>query len=319
MIDSTSLSKTDSPFLREARYFNNNFGSLALMNTVYDLSFDINDDSANTYFYPGMLINVIIADFGGEAIDAANYKGTNNDPHKIIPNNPAGTPAHYLGIGGYFIIKSVTYNLGISQKKFGVKVECKFLGTDADSIVKKPKDEIRDIIASDNKDCLDAYNEAVRINQATIKSYNENRTSEEEEKQQQFTEIAPNPSSATTTGGDADAPSEQVDQAPDTIVDIPSAEAWTLVAEQIYVNTTIAEQILDSADKGAKDNNIDNQEVGNLYVNYYQEFIADTSKPNEITRYELLVEYGYNGTDYTAESIFAAPRGIEPRVLAVKQ
>ena len=65
-VDSASFKKTNSPGLREARYFNNSFGSLALMNNVYDLSFTIAENNPSTYLYPGMIINFILTDFSPE-------------------------------------------------------------------------------------------------------------------------------------------------------------------------------------------------------------------------------------------------------------
>jgi len=211
MMKSISLKKTNSPFLREARYFNNNFGSLALMNNVYNLSFQIEDSAANNYLYPGMLINVIIADFssGGDNGDALDYedglgfqppgfpivpgdflngyRATDSDPH-FRKDNGETTPAHIMGMGGYFIIKSVSYSLGNSDRKFSIDVDCMFLGTEADVTVKRNTD-VKDIISTDKAECLTAYNEAVKINQAAITGYNDNRSSEQEEKKSEFSEI----------------------------------------------------------------------------------------------------------------------------------
>lgn len=209
MIHSLSFSKTTSPFLREARYFNNSFGSLALMNNVYDLSFKITDSAANTYLYPGMLLNIIVTDFektgdidykdasiNEETISVADdfgvsYRSTDCDPHFRNSNDDQTTTAHILGIGGYFIIKSVSYNLGNSDRKFSIDVSCKFLGTEADKTVKRNAKDITTIISEDNAQCIESYNEAVKINQAAIREFNANKSEEQEERSSDFVTVAP--------------------------------------------------------------------------------------------------------------------------------
>ena len=183
-VDTASFKKTNSPGLREARYFNNSFGSLALMNNVYDLSFTIAENNPSTYLYPGMIINFILTDFSAkvltedskELIDNSNYKDTDNDPHK------KGTSAHVLGIGGYFIITRVDYEIQTSKQKgqysnlFTFNCEAKFLATEADEMVKPPDEkEILEVIRSEkNETCRTTYDEAVRINQAAVDRYNSN-------------------------------------------------------------------------------------------------------------------------------------------------
>lgn len=218
MIHSLSFTKTNSPFLREARYFNNSFGSLALMNNVYDLNFKITDSAANIYLYPGMLINVVVTDFEKKGdIDYRNsnvgesdqnvlmptedfgttYEDTDCDPHFRNDSSDETTTAHILGIGGYFIIKSVTYNLGNSDRKFSIDVSCKFLGTEADKTVKSNKKDITVIISEDKAECVEAYNEAVKINQAAILEFNDNKSENQEERSSDFVTVA-SPSSENT-------------------------------------------------------------------------------------------------------------------------
>ncbi len=186
-IDSATLKKTNSPGLREARYFNNSFGSLALMNNVYDLSFTIAENNPSTYLYPGMIINFILTDFAAKAdkrIDNSNYRNTDNDPH--LKN----TNAHTLGMGGYFIIKSVSYELqtstnGNASERFVFNCEAKFLSTEADDIIKSDEKEIIDIIKSDkSNECRVAYDEAVKQNIIAVNEYNENVPDEEKIEQQ---------------------------------------------------------------------------------------------------------------------------------------
>ena len=225
MIHSLSFTKTNSPFLREARYFNNSFGSLALMNNVYDLNFKITDSAANSYLYPGMLINVIVTDFEkmgdidyrepstvsaefvgpllSSVVDdfGIRYTDTDCDPHFRNPVSDETTTAHILGIGGYFIIKSVTYNLGNSDRKYSIDVSCKFLGTEADRTVKRTKD-ITVIISEDKAECVEAYNEAVKINQAAILEFNNNKSDEQEERSSDFVTVgAPPPQNTNNENG----------------------------------------------------------------------------------------------------------------------
>lgn len=311
MIDSTSLTKTDSPFLREARYFNNNFGSLALMNTVYDLSFEINDDNANTYLYPGMLINVIIADFAGSGIEASSYEGTDNDPHvKRYDSNgnlvAAGTPAHYLGIGGYFIIKSVSYNIGVSSKKYAIKVECKFLGTEADTIVKQSNQQVRDIVASDQKVCLDAYNNAVKINQSTIQFFNDNKDSDEQEKESQFSQISPQAPNSTQSGNPA---VTQVPQTTPQTVTAPDLSVWKSNVGRIIVAGN--EETLYEGLKGTsafKQIGAARLKQGKVYIKYKQTFPGTSP----LTTHEVLYEIHYNPNSdtYTSRTVSSAPTNV---------
>ena len=196
-VKSVSFSKNTAPFLREARYHNNNFGGLALMNNVYDLSFTLTDYHANTYFFPGMIINFIVTDFSGTAtvtnvstvssgtsitntlvrisavsgvthITPKNYRYTENDPHNQNVTNAgaSNTLAYTLGFGGYYIITSVEYDLSSSDAYWSVKITAKFNGTDFDSPI--VRDEALTAIEKDKPECIDYYNEAVRLNEAVI-------------------------------------------------------------------------------------------------------------------------------------------------------
>jgi len=82
-ISNVSFSKTDSPHLREARYFNTNFGNLSLLSNVYDLSFDIKSPKAITSLYPGVIINFILTDWSGEVEHHFPQDALGeSDPHK---------------------------------------------------------------------------------------------------------------------------------------------------------------------------------------------------------------------------------------------
>jgi len=195
-VDNVTFSKTNSPGLREARYFNNTFGNVAIMNNVYDLSFSIMDNNANTYLYPGMIINFILSDFEmgrqvtqtGKPITSKvghqSYIGTDNDPHN------SSSLAHKLGYGGYFIIKSISYELlkGSSGGKWQINCEAKFIGTDGDQRVEQSDDDIRTIITGDKADCIDVYDEAVRFNQTAVDAYN-NDAGEDEQRQKSYSTI----------------------------------------------------------------------------------------------------------------------------------
>ena len=194
-VENVSFSKTDAPFLREARYFNNNFGGLALMNNVYDLSFSLSSQSGNTFLFPGTLINFILTDFENQAtsltpipstmispstpvaiikgiagtVTPLNYQYTNNDPHHTrvdSAGNSNPTDAYLLGFGGYYIIKSVSYNLSSNESLWTIKVDCKFIGTDFDSPVKR--DPVIQSIETDKQDCINVYNDAVAENEALV-------------------------------------------------------------------------------------------------------------------------------------------------------
>ena len=203
-VDSVSFSKTTTQGLREARYFNNSFGSLALMNNVYDLSFNIDNNNPTTYLYPGMLINFVLTDFSRKFVKTSagnillkigptDWPSTENDPHL------KGSRAHSLGFGGYYIVKSINQMLGASAAKHSLKVEAKFLGTEADSLTKSKKGEVIDIIASDKDACKQAYSFAVKQNQAAVSAYNENKDSDDPEISPDFAVLPQTGSAASAT------------------------------------------------------------------------------------------------------------------------
>ena len=161
-ISNVSFSKTDSPYLREARYFNNSYGALSLLSSVYDLSLTFIGKHGNFYLFPGQVINFVLMDFEPTSIytrinGADEYvwsTSNNNDPHT------AKTPANVLGFGGYYIIKSVTYDLPLAEAAWKITVSLKFLGTDADQDVREAQDVITSI-AEDDVECINLYNEMV--------------------------------------------------------------------------------------------------------------------------------------------------------------
>lgn len=119
-ISNVSFTKTDQPFLREARYFNNR--ALSMISNVYDLSFSFKEvgKKASTVLYPATTIEMYLRDWAKASDWFPHYK-----------NSQAGL----LGFGGYFGISSVTYNLGVNDKLWTIDVKTKFLGTDASATV----------------------------------------------------------------------------------------------------------------------------------------------------------------------------------------
>lgn len=69
-LTNVSFAKTDSPFLREARYFNSSYGNLSLLSNVYDLNFSFVRRKANTFLYPGIIINFVLMDWATSTTDS---------------------------------------------------------------------------------------------------------------------------------------------------------------------------------------------------------------------------------------------------------
>lgn len=155
-----TFSKVTSGNLREARYFNNSFGSLSLLSNVYDLSFTLYRRKANTFLYPGSVINFYLLDFGDVKVDVNTPPWTitdydDSDPHREM------TTANILGFGGYFIIKSVEYNLGEVSSEFEIKISSKYLGSDAQKAQSR-LEGLEDTRTKIPKKCADAYNIVAR-------------------------------------------------------------------------------------------------------------------------------------------------------------
>lgn len=117
----------NAKYLKEARYFNNSFGNLALFANVYNLNFNFMTKKMNTFIYPGTIINFIVTDFIEGNFTPGNVIPDNGDPHfqGSIPN--------ILGMGGYFVVIKVTYalvNLD-SNAANKISIETRFIGTDA--------------------------------------------------------------------------------------------------------------------------------------------------------------------------------------------
>ena len=167
-VSSVGFSKTTAPFLREARYFNSSYGNLSLLSNVYDISFSFIRRKANTFLYPGIIINFALIDWEGTGIVSpyqavANNSGArgnsaDSDDYAILgQNNPHSpkTMAHILGFGGYYIIKSVTYKLGQTEDNFEISVNGTFMGTDAIKKGTRKLDKTNKI--EDSEKCVEAY------------------------------------------------------------------------------------------------------------------------------------------------------------------
>ena len=127
--------------------------------------------------------------------------------------------AHLLGLGGYFLVKSVSYNINGSKdptSDFEFNCEAKFIGTDGDQLVKKDEKTIREIIAAETDEkCITAHDNAVQQNQIASAAYNSN-ASEDEQVTNDFTEINP---SATTPAATTTPPAAESEPTPVPVVE----------------------------------------------------------------------------------------------------
>ena len=127
-----------------------------MLSNVYDLTFVFYRRKANTYLYPGSVVNFYLLDFGDVETGPTTppwqigFDLKDSDPHKHL------TTANILGFGGYFIVKSVEYKLGETDGEFEIHVSTKYLGNDAqkDATRYGVKDERLKI----PKECADAFN-----------------------------------------------------------------------------------------------------------------------------------------------------------------
>lgn len=94
LLKKLKFSKTDSKYLREARYFRNGFDGLMQLANVYNVSLDM---IGNTLYYPGMEVYVNPLGFMGA-------KSGQYDPTKGAPNRSV---ANKLGFGGYHLVTNV--------------------------------------------------------------------------------------------------------------------------------------------------------------------------------------------------------------------
>jgi hypothetical protein len=187
-VSNVSFSKTDSPFLREARYSNSNYGNLSLLSNVYDLNFSFIRRKANTFLYPGTILNFVLLDWStsGAISPYVKLSNSNGDYTIFDQSNPhdSNTLAHILGFGGYYIIKSVSYKLTQTSDVWEINVVTKFMGTDA------IKNDIRDNVEEENLEdreaCVEAYNDLVeRVNELQSESDEQySRATAEKERQE---------------------------------------------------------------------------------------------------------------------------------------
>jgi len=163
-LSDVSLSKNSAPYLREARYFNNDYGSLSLLANVYDLDFMFKDRNANTFFYPGVVFEFILNDWGNTMReDPLIQLETNGKDYEIFgDSNPhkSGTISNILGLGGYYIVKKVEYNLGNTNQDYTIKVSSKFIGSNHQPVIGRKKTENAE---NSDEQCSDILEEIKNI------------------------------------------------------------------------------------------------------------------------------------------------------------
>ena len=173
-ISNVSFSKTDSPYLREARYNNSDYGGLALLSNVYDLSFSFSKRKANTLFYPGSVFNFVLLDWGKrwDKTDTPYSDKSKSIGYGESDPHINGTMANIMGLGGYFIITSVEYDIGELTDEFEIKISAKYLGSDANRPLNRVTSENKNI--EDNQECATAYNViAERFNELNLEAQEE--------------------------------------------------------------------------------------------------------------------------------------------------
>ena len=149
-LSDVKFSKTNSPGLRESRYFSNMNGSLSLLSNVYDLSFSFKNRAGNTLFYPGQMFDFRLIDKG---------LGSPHDPR---------SDAFHLGFGGYHIVKSVTYNLTQLGTDFTINVDSKFLDTKAPKEIHRASTDKNKSPGEKTAVCAQEIDKAERIYQAEL-------------------------------------------------------------------------------------------------------------------------------------------------------
>jgi len=265
-VSSVSFAKTDSPFLREARYFNSNYGNLSLLSNVYDLNFSFIRRKANTFLYPGIIINFALLDWTTMGTTSPYQRISDNianrgqpaeaDDYTVLgqsnPHSPK-TLAHILGFGGYYIIKSVTYKLGQTDDQFEIAITTKFMGTDAVKKLDRSSEDPSKI--EDKQVCIEAFNQLVdRVNElpgeegyerAQLETLNEDESSTPNEDESS----TPNEEKITELTEDESSVLEQEDNV--TGFDpqegnIAEREAFELLLDS-YLNLTVATGSSDNA------------------------------------------------------------------------
>lgn len=176
-LQSVTLTKSNSTYLKEARFFSSQLGNLSLLSNIYDLSFDIKNKKINTMFYPGNIINLIITDFEGGSDKKfqsfASLTATTTDMNGVVTvalneSNPhkKNTLANTLGIGGYHIIKSVTYKIDNKlSNNMTISVSTKFSGTDAKDDDDRDSSSVPKV--QEQEACITQYNDALGALRAT--------------------------------------------------------------------------------------------------------------------------------------------------------
>ena len=158
-ISDLSFSKQNAPFLREARFINSTAGNLSLLSNVYNLSFSFSGEKANTIFYPGNIINFVLLDFTmtkWQQETSAPWEVSEYDDFGESNPHKENTLSNTLGMGGYFCINRVSYELGLNDNDFKITLHSFFVGTDAKRKPNSPPMEEKRI--EDKQECADAFN-----------------------------------------------------------------------------------------------------------------------------------------------------------------
>jgi len=189
VISSVNITKTNSPYLREARYAGTSLGNLSLLSNVYDLSFSIEGTKANTLYYPGNVLNIIITDWAETTrieISKANDntvpsgKGRTNGSLYLGESDPhiEGTRANIIGIGGYYVILETKYTRGHTSQDFKIDIKTKFLGTDAKREIVL-KEDSSDTLLTEKKECAELVRDTWSKVEALEEKVNDDRDKED--------------------------------------------------------------------------------------------------------------------------------------------
>jgi len=110
LVKSIKFSKTDQPFLREARFERDALNPLAELSAVYKADVTL---VGNTMFYPGQYVFINMQPIGQDLGHPGDKKA----------NNGYGSYANQLGLGGYHIITKVQNEI-TSDNQFETTLTC---------------------------------------------------------------------------------------------------------------------------------------------------------------------------------------------------
>jgi len=125
-VNLATFTRTDAPFLREARYFNGGPGNLSQLTNVYDVKLEL---AGNTWFYPGQLIWVEMDDLNNWGEENLSLKTFGATGHRLKVGSPANplSMAHNLGLGGYHVVKSVSQTWDSESSTLKTSIEASWV------------------------------------------------------------------------------------------------------------------------------------------------------------------------------------------------